>query len=87
MSSVRVSIGAHFLVAVGADPEILDTLRIQPPIVHNLPGSGNKLTNPSVLISHACGSMRSVAPTGDRTVAGHGRISAQGSPSKLWFTD
>ena len=53
-TSVPVSVGsqAMFLVAIGADPELLDTLGIQPVLGRNLPGSGSKLQNPAVIISH-----------------------------------
>jgi hypothetical protein len=39
-------------VAIGADPEFLDTLGVQPAMGRNIPGSGSKLKDPSVLISH-----------------------------------
>jgi predicted permease len=49
---VTVNSQAMFLVAIGADPELLDTLGVRPAIGRNLPGTGSKLKDPSVLISH-----------------------------------
>ena len=53
-SSVPVSVGTQslYLISIGADPELLDTLGIRPALGRNLPGSGSKLKDPSVLISH-----------------------------------
>ncbi len=53
-SALPVSVRSHamFLVALGADPELLDTLGVRPEIGHNIPGSGSKAKDPSVLISH-----------------------------------
>jgi putative ABC transport system permease protein len=53
-SALPVNVGSQsmFLVAIGADPEFLDTLGIHPALGHNIPGSGSKLKDPSVLISH-----------------------------------
>jgi putative ABC transport system permease protein len=53
-SALPVNVGSHamFLVAIGADPEFLSTLGIQPALGRNLPGSGSKLKDPSVIISH-----------------------------------
>ncbi len=53
-SALPVNVGtqAMFLVAIGADPEFLATLGIQPAMGRNFPGSGSKLKNPSVIISH-----------------------------------
>ncbi|HEV3202631.1 MAG TPA: ABC transporter permease, partial [Bryobacteraceae bacterium] len=53
-SALPVSVGTQsmYLVAIGADPELLDTLGIRPAVGRNLPGSGSKLKEPSVLISH-----------------------------------
>ena len=53
-SALPVSVGTQsmYLVAIGADPELLDTLGIRPAMGRNLPGSGSKLKDPSVLISH-----------------------------------
>ena len=53
-SALPVHIGSqsHFLVAIGADPELLDTLGIQPAFGHNLPGRGSTQKAPDVLISH-----------------------------------
>ena len=53
-TALPVTVGSQsmFLVAIGADPELLDTLGIQPAIGHNLPGSGSRIKDPSVLISH-----------------------------------
>src|SRR5207302_2931240 len=49
---VNVNSQAMFLVAIGADPELLDTLGIRPAMGHGLQGSGSKVKDPSVLISH-----------------------------------
>jgi putative ABC transport system permease protein len=43
---------AMFLVAIGADPELLDTLGVQPALGRNLPGSGSKVKDSGVIISH-----------------------------------
>jgi len=53
-TALPVSIGnrAMFLVAIAADPEFLDTLGVQPALGRNLPGSGSKLKDPGVIISH-----------------------------------
>jgi hypothetical protein len=53
-SAMPVNTGtqAMFLVAIGADPEFLDTLGVQPALGRNLPGSGSKQRDPSVIISH-----------------------------------
>ena len=53
-SALPVTVGprALFLVAIGADPEFLDTLGIQPALGHDLSGSGSKQKDASVLISH-----------------------------------
>jgi putative ABC transport system permease protein len=53
-SALPVNVGtrAMYVVAIGADPELLDTLGIQPAIGRNLPGSGSTLKDPSVVISH-----------------------------------
>jgi putative ABC transport system permease protein len=49
---VNVGEQSHFLVGIGADPELLETLGVQPELGRNLPGHGSKLKDPSVLISH-----------------------------------
>ncbi len=49
---VHMGTQSMFLVAIGADPELLDTLGIHPEMGHNLPGNGSRLKDPSVLISH-----------------------------------
>jgi putative ABC transport system permease protein len=53
-SAVPVSVGtqAMFLVAIGADPEFLVTLGVHPALGRNLPGTGSKQKDPSVIISH-----------------------------------
>src|SRR5215475_9652644 len=53
-SALPVNIGseARFLVAIGADPELLKTLDIQPIIGRNLSGSGSSSKESSVIISH-----------------------------------
>jgi predicted permease len=53
-SALPVNAGGHamFLVAIGADPEFLDTLGVQPVLGRNLPGRGSQLKDPSVIISH-----------------------------------
>lgn len=53
-SSLPVHIGAEslFLVAIGADPELLNTLGVRPVMGSNLPGSGSMRKDPSVVISH-----------------------------------
>ena len=53
-TALPVSVGANamFLVAIGADPELLDTLGIQPAMGRNLPGSGSRLKDSMVIISH-----------------------------------
>ena len=43
---------AMLLVAIGADPELLETLGIQPALGRNLPGSGSRLKDSGVIISH-----------------------------------
>src|SRR5439155_4862257 len=49
---VIVNSEAMFLVAIGADPEFLDTIGVSPALGRKLPGSGSRLKDPSVLISH-----------------------------------
>ena len=49
---VNAGTRSMFLVAIGADPELLDTLGIQPALGRNLRGSGSKLKDPGVIISH-----------------------------------
>ena len=53
-SALPVKIGSQslFLVAIGADPELLETLGIQPARGRNLPGRGSNQKDASVLISH-----------------------------------
>jgi putative ABC transport system permease protein len=53
-SALPVNIGsdARFLVAIGADPELLKTLDVQPSIGRNLSGSGSSSKESSVIISH-----------------------------------
>ena len=53
-SALPVTVGpqAMFLVAIGADPEFLDTLGIQPALGRNFSGSGSKQKDASVIISH-----------------------------------
>jgi len=53
-SAVPVNVGgqAMFLVAIGADPEFLDTLGVRPELGRNFAGSGSKLHDNSVIISH-----------------------------------
>jgi predicted permease len=53
-TAMPVNVGARtlFLAAIGADPELLDTLGIQPALGRNLPGSGSMLKDPGVIISH-----------------------------------
>jgi hypothetical protein len=53
-SALPVNVGtqAMFLVAIGADPEFLATLGVQPAMGRHLAGSGSKLKDPSVIISH-----------------------------------
>jgi hypothetical protein len=53
-SAMPVNAGkqAMFLAAIGADPEFLSTLGVHPALGRNLPGSGSKLKDPSVIISH-----------------------------------
>ena len=43
---------ALFLVAIGADPELLETLGIQPVLGRNLAGSGSRVKDSTVIISH-----------------------------------
>ncbi len=53
-SAIPVNVGsqAMFLVAIGADPEFLDSLGIHPALGRNFAGSGSKVKDPSVIISH-----------------------------------
>jgi len=51
-SPVKVRSRSLFLVTVGADPEFLDTLGIQPAIGRNFPGSGSARKDSGVIISH-----------------------------------
>ena len=53
-SALPVNIGsqAMFLVAIGADPELLSTLGIQPTMGRNFAGTGSKVREPSIIISH-----------------------------------
>lgn len=53
-TALPVNVGSQslFLVAIGADPELLTTLGVQPAMGRNLPGRGSKLKDPAVLISH-----------------------------------
>lgn len=49
---VNVGSRAMFLVAIGADPELLATLGVQPVLGRNLDGSGSKIKDSTVVISH-----------------------------------
>jgi putative ABC transport system permease protein len=53
-SAMPVTAGtqAMFLVAIGADPEFLSTLGVHPALGRNLPSSGSRQKDPSVIISH-----------------------------------
>jgi len=53
-SAGPLSIGTRsmFLVAIGADPELLDTLGTAPAFGRNLSGRGSKVKEPAVVISH-----------------------------------
>src|SRR5215472_10416136 len=53
-SAEPVTIGTQsmFVAAIGADPELLATLGVLPLLGRNLPGSGSKLKDTAVIISH-----------------------------------
>jgi putative ABC transport system permease protein len=78
-SALPVSVGTQsmFLVVIGADPELLDTLGLQPAIGRNLPGTGSKVRDPSVLISHR---IWVEAFHSDPQVVGH-TLTMNGSPA------
>jgi len=53
-SGFPVSVGTQsmYLVGIGADPELLEALGVQPAIGRNLAGQGSKVKDSGVLISH-----------------------------------
>jgi putative ABC transport system permease protein len=88
-SALPVSVNSHamFLVAIGADPELLDTLGVRPAMGRNLPGSGSKVKDSSVVISHRlwAGAFHADPQTVGRTFLMDGRAVEVIGVLPAWF--